>query len=167
MEKTQKMQKYISNYDNIISIDSNSSLNDTALDENSSYLKVTQKNGEIEMIINEPYLDYNNINNINNDNKNVDDSDDNLSEFSEYEENNYDGDYGDYGNYDDLEHSLDFKFDFDIIFTPEKNSELLQITEIKSKIVNRLKLNALDLSHIKKIDDNEKFDLIKLFNHMV
>lgn len=158
MEKTQKMQKYINDYDNIISVDSNFSLNDTAIDENSSYLKVTQKNGEIEMIINEPYIDYNNVKDVNDDNKNVDDSDDNLSEFSEY---------CDYGNYDDLEHCLDFKFDFDIIFTPEKNSELLQITEIKSKIVNRLKLNALDLSHIKKLDDNEKFDLIKLFNHMV
>jgi hypothetical protein len=157
MEKT---QKYINGFNNITSVDSNSSLNDTAIDENSSYIKVMQKNGEIEMIINEPYIDYNDANDdcINYDNKNVDDSDDNLSEFSEY---------CDYGNYDDLEHSLDFKFDFDIIFTPEKNSELLQITEIKSKIVNRLKLNALDLSHIKTLGDNEKFDLIKLFNHMV
>jgi hypothetical protein len=153
-------QTYINDFKNIISVDSNCSLNDT-IDENSSYLKITQKNGEIEMIINEPYVDYNDINDINYDNKNVDDSDDNLSEFIAYRDNEFESDD------DELEHSLDFKFDFDIIFTPEKNSELLQITEIKSKIVNRIKLHALDLSHIKTLDDNEKFDLIKLFNHMV
>jgi hypothetical protein len=43
----------------------------------------------------------------------------------------------------------------------------LILDEIKSKIVNKIKLNALDISHIKKLEDNDKFDLIKLFNHMV
>jgi hypothetical protein len=168
-------QTYINDFKNIKSVDSNFSINDS-MDENSSYLKITQKNGEIEMIINEPYVDYNddannydsdngdngdNSNHINNENNCGNDSDDNLSEFIAYRDNEFESDN------DDLEHSLDFKFDFDIIFTPEKNSKLLQITEIKSKIVNRIKLHALDLSHIKTLDDNEKFDLIKLFNHMV
>jgi hypothetical protein len=146
------------------------------MDENSSYLKLAQKRGEIEMIVNEPYIDYNddvnnydsdngdngdNINHINNENNCGNDSDDELSEFIAYRDNEFESDN------DELENVLDSNFEFDIIFTPEKNSELLQITEIKSKIVNRIKLHALDLSHIKRLDNNEKFDLIKLFNHMV
>jgi hypothetical protein len=166
-------QTYINDFKNITSVDSNFSINDS-MDENSSYFKVTKKTGEIEMIVNEPYVDYNDddlvnygsdqcedTNHVNHDNKGDNDSDDELSEFIAYRDNEFESDD------DELEHSLDFKFDFDIIFTPEKNSELLQITEIKSKIVNRIKLHALDLSHIKKLDDNDKFDLIKLFNHMV
>jgi len=171
-----KNQNYINDYNNIMSVDSNFSLNDS-IEANTQYLKITQKNGEIEMIVNEPYIDYNNINDRDNNNDHdndndrdndnndrngtyVDDSADDLTEFSQYRDHDFESD-------DDLESTLDFKFDFDIIFTPEKNSELLQITEIKSKIVNRIKLNALDLFYIKKLDDNEKFDLIKLFNHMV
>jgi hypothetical protein len=165
-----KNQNYINDYNNIMSVDSNFSLNDS-IEANTHYFKITKQNGEIEMIINEPYIDYNNLNvndnNHRNDNDNndrdctyVDDSDDDLTEFSQYRDHDFESD-------DDLESTLDFKFDFDVIFTPEKNSELLQITEIKSKIVNRIKLNALDLSYIKKLDDNEIFDLIKLFNHMV
>jgi hypothetical protein len=165
-------QTYINDFKNIISVDSNFSINDS-MDENSSYFKLTKKTGEIEMIVNEPYVDYNDdannydsdysqyASNFNDDNKLANVSDDELSEFIAYRDNEFESDN------DELEHSLDFKFDFDIIFTPENNSELLQLTEIKSKIVNRLKLNALDLSSIKKLDDNEKFDLIKLFNHMV
>jgi hypothetical protein len=125
---------------------------------------VEKKEGEIEMMINEPYIDYNNIDQDNNEHDNEDDNNsDNLSEFSEYKDNEFDGD----DDYDYLENCFDFDFAFDIIFTPENNSELLQLTEIKSKIVNRIKLNALDLSHIKNLEDNDKFDLIKLFNHMV
>jgi hypothetical protein len=165
-----KNKNYINDYNNIMSVDSNFSLNDS-IEANTHYFKITKQNGEIEMIINEPYIDYNNLNvndnNHRNDNDNndrdctyVDDSDDDLTEFSQYRDHDFESD-------DDLESTLDFKFDFDVIFTPEKNSELLQITEIKSKIVNRIKLNALDLFYIKKLDDNEKFDLIKLFNHMV
>jgi hypothetical protein len=152
-------QKHNNDYKNITSIDSNFSLNGS-IDENTSYFKVTQKSGEIEMIINEPYIDYNDPeNNTENDDVNNDENDD-LSEFSQYRDYEFDSN-------DDLESNLDFKFDFDIIFTPENNSELLQITEIKSKIVNRIKLNALDISYIKRLEDCDKFDLIKLFNHMV
>jgi len=148
-------QKHNNDYKNITSIDSNFSLNGS-IDENTSYFKVTQKSGEIEMIINDPYIDYNDPeNNTENDHVN-----DDLSEFSQYRDYEFDSN-------DDLESNLDFKFDFDIIFTPENNSELLQITEIKSKIVNRIKLNALDISYIKRLEDCDKFDLIKLFNHMV
>ena len=152
-------QKYINDYKNIISIDSNNNLNDN-IDENNSSFKITQKNGEIEMIINEPYIDYDNLNNNENDNDN---DNDNLSEFSQYRDHDFESD-------DDLECSLDstleFIFDFDIIYKPENNIEMLENIEIKSKIVNRIKLNALDLQNIKKLDDNEKFELIKLFNHM-
>jgi len=148
-------QKYINDYKNIISIDSNNNLNDN-IDENNSSFKITQKNGEIEMIVNEPYIDYDNPKENENDN-------DNLSEFSQYRDHDFESD-------DDLECSLDstleFIFDFDIIYKPENNIEMLENIEIKSKIVNRIKLNALDLQNIKKLDDNEKFELIKLFNHM-
>ena len=146
-------QKYINDYKNIISIDSNTSLNDN-IDENNSSFKITQKNGEIEMIVNEPYIDYDNPN---------DNDNDNLSEFSQYRDHDFESD-------DDLESSLDstleFIFDFDIIYKPENSIEMLENIEIKSKIVNRVKLTALDLQNIKKLDDNEKFELIKLFNHM-
>ena len=165
-------QQYINDYKKIISVDSNTSLNNN-INENISYLKITQKSGEIEMIVNEPYIDYNNLNN----NENHDDNDDNdtddndtyeddddLSEFSQYREHDFESD-------DDLESTLDstleFIFDFDIIYKPDKNFEILEIIEIKSKIVNRIKLNALDLQYIKKLNDNDKFDLIKLFNHMI
>jgi len=149
----EKPQKYINDYKNIISIDSNTSLNDN-IDENNSYFKITQKNGEIEMTVNEPYIDYDNPN---------DNDNDNLSEFSQYRDHDFESD-------DDLESSLDstleFIFDFDIIYKPENSIEMLENIEIKSKIVNRIKLTALDLQNIKKLDDNEKFELIKLFNHM-
>jgi hypothetical protein len=152
-------QKYINDYKNIISIDSNNNLNNNLndnIDENNSSFKITQKNGEIEMIVNEPYIDYDNPKENENDN-------DNLSEFSQYRDHDFESD-------DDLECSLDstleFIFDFDIIYKPENSIEMFENIEIKSKIVNRIKLNALDLQNIKKLDDNEKFELIKLFNHM-
>lgn len=124
---------------------------------------IEKKQGEIEMTENEPYIDYNELDKYDNEDVNedvnVNDNDsDILSEFSEYKDNEF---YTD----DDLESCFDF--DFDIIFTPENNSDLLQLTEIKSKIVHRIKLNALDLQHIKNLGDSAKFDLIKLFNHMV
>ena len=137
--------------ENIISLDSNGT-NGSIANENLDCIKITHKNGVDNVRDNEVVSEYNDDDN---------DNDDELSEFIAYRDNEFESDN------DDLEHSLDFKFDFDIIFTPEKNSELLQITEIKSKIVNRIKLHALDLSHIKTLDNNEKFDLIKLFNHMV
>jgi hypothetical protein len=129
-----------------------------------------KKQGEIEMTNNEPYIDYNDYNDYNEVdkydqseelNKNDHDNEsDKLSEFSEYKDNEF---YSD----DELESCFDFNFDFDIIFTPENNNDLLQLTEIKSKIVNRIKLNALDLQHIKNLGNSEQFDIIRLFNHMV
>jgi hypothetical protein len=103
------------------------------------------------------------INNLNK-NENVNNDNDNLSEFSQYRDHDFESD-------DDLESSLDstleFIFDFDIIYKPKNNIEMLENIEIKNKIVNRIKLNALDLQNIKKLDDNEKFELIKIFNHMM
>ena len=135
-------QKYINDYKNIISIDSNNNLNDN-IDENNSSFKITQKNGEIEMIINEPYIDYDNLNNNENDNDN---DNDNLSEFSQYRDHDFESD-------DDLECSLDstleFIFDFDIIYKPENNIKLFEIIKFKNIIQN-----------IKKLNDNDKFDLI-------
>jgi hypothetical protein len=105
------------------------------------------------------------INKLNkNENVNNDNDNDNLSEFSQYRDHDFESD-------DDLESSLDstleFIFDFDIIYKPKNNIEMLENIEIKNKIVNRIKLNALDLQNIKKLDDNEKFELIKIFNHMM
>jgi hypothetical protein len=141
------------NCNHIISMesnDSNFSINNSVESNSPShyFAKLTHKTGEIEMVKPEPYIDFN-------------DSDDDLSEFSEFKDNNFDcNDY--------LEETLDLdlNFDFDVVFTPENNSEILQFIEIKNKIVNRIKLNALDLSCIKKLEDSDKFDLIKLFNHM-
>jgi hypothetical protein len=114
--------------------------------------------GQIEMIESEPYIDYNECGEC--DLENYYDNSDQLSEFSEYREKDFDKE-------DDLDSCLDFQFDFDIVFTPENKSKLLQVTEIKSKIVNRIKLNAQDLLHIKYMEHDEKMDIIKLFNHMV
>jgi hypothetical protein len=145
------------NYNYIVSIDSNFSINDSVESNSPSpyFAKSTHKTGEIEMVRPEPYIDFNNLNSFN-------DIDDDLIEFSEFKDNKFDcNDY--------LEETLDLdlNFDFDVIFTPENNSEILQFIEIKNKIVHRIKLNALDLLCIKKLEDRDKFDLIKLFNHML
>jgi hypothetical protein len=152
------IHKMEQNYNHIISMDSNDSnfsINNSVETKSPDFNGVNHKNREIEMVKPEPYIDFNDLNGFN-------DSDDDLSEFSEFKDNNFDcNDY--------LEETLDLdlNFDFDVIFTPENNSEILQFIEIKNKIVNRIKLNALDLSYIKKLEDSDKFDLIKLFNHMV
>lgn len=146
-KETKQVEKNEGNYNNIINVDSNS-----------PHFIVTHKNGEIEMVEPEPYIDFNNIGNDDSGN-----SDDNLSEFSEYEDDDFDkNDYLE----ETLDLDLDFDVDVDLVFTSENNSEILQFIEIKNKIVNRIKLNALDLQNIKKLDDNDKFELIKLFNHM-
>jgi hypothetical protein len=134
------------NYNNITNVDSNS-----------PHFIVTHKNGEIEMVEPEPYIDFNNIGNYDSEN-----SDDNLSEFSEYKDDDFDK-----NDYLEETLDLDFDLDFDSMFTSENNSEILQFIEIKNKIVHRIKLNVLDLSYIKKLADHDKFELIKLFNHMV
>ena len=135
--------------ENIISLDSNCSITD----ENLECIKITHKNvadGNFEQgeNDNEFVSEYN-------------DDDDELSEFIAYRDNEFESDD------DELDSLLEFKFDFDIIFTPENNSQLDHLTEIKTKIINKIKLNKSDLFYIKKIEDCEKFELIKIFNHMV
>jgi len=90
-----------------------------------------------------------------------DDCDDELSEFIAYRDHEFESDD------DELDSVLDFKFDFDIIFSPENNSQLDHLTEIKTKIINKIKLSKIDLSYIQKIDEDDQFELIKIFNHMV
>jgi hypothetical protein len=63
------------------------------------------------------------------------DDSDNLSEFMEFKDfKEFDFDKDDDED-DELDSALDFNFDFDIIFSPENNSEIIQLTEIKSKII--------------------------------
>ena len=92
------------------------------------------------------------------------DDSDNLSEFIEFKNFDFNKDED---CDDELDSVLDFNFDFDIIFSPENNNEIIQLTEIKSKIINKIKLNSLDMSYIKKLNNQDQFELIKIFNHMV
>jgi len=131
--------------ENIISLDSNGSM----VNEKLECIKITHKNGVDNVRDNEVVSEYD------------DDDDDELSEFNAYRDHEFQSDD------DELDSLLDFKFDFDIIFTPENNSELDHLTEIKSKIINKIKLSKIDLSYIQKIEDCEKFELIKIFNHIV
>jgi hypothetical protein len=127
---------------------------DTTFSINNDTHEKDEKNGEIELINNK------NINKCETKYNYHDDSSDDLSEFTQYRDRDFESD-------DDLEDTFDFIFDFDIIYKPKINIELLQIIEIKNKIVKKIKLNALELLFIKKLDDSEKFELLKLFNHMV
>jgi hypothetical protein len=133
--------------ENIISLDSNGT-NGSITNENLDCIKITHKNGRDNDVVSE----YNDED---------DDCDDELSEFIAYRDNEFESDD------DELDSLLDFKFDFDIIFTPENNSQLDHLTEIKSKIINKIKLSKIDLLYIQKIDEDDKFELIKIFNHMV
>jgi len=134
--------------ENIISLDSNDSIADQKLD----CIKITHKNKEDNGHDNDVVSEYNDED---------DNEDDELSEFNAYRDHEFQSDD------DELDSLLDFKFDFDIIFTPENNSELDHLTEIKTKIINKIKLSKSDLSYIQKIDEYDKFELIKIFNHMV
>lgn len=143
---------------NIVSIDSNSSLNDNHV----KYIKVRE---DYDFKI---------------------DEEDKLSQFSGFSYNK-DFQHGDGGysyNYDndsdileqnidtdmqsvldsDLDSDLDFLFDYDIIYNPKNNSDLNNLIEIKTKIVNKIKLNKDDLTHIQHANDHVKFEIIKLFN---
>ena len=133
--------------ENIISLDSNGT-NGSITNENLECIKITHKNGHDNDVVSKY-------------NDEGDDCDDELSEFNAYRDHEFESDD------DELDSLLDFKFDFDIIFTPENNSELDHLTEIKSKIINKIKLSKIDLSYIQKIDEYDKFELIKIFNHMV
>jgi len=137
--------------ENIISLDSNGT-NGSITNENLECIKITHKNGHDNDVVSK----YNDEGDDDDD-----DDDDELSEFNAYRDHEFQSDD------DELDSLLDFKFDFDIIFTPENNSELDHLTEIKSKIINKIKLSKIDLSYIQKIEDCEKFELIKIFNHIV
>jgi hypothetical protein len=141
--------------ENIISLDSNGT-NGSITDEQLECIKITHKNGHDgheNICDNEVVSEYDDDHDI--------DDDDELSEFIAYRDNEFESDD------DELDSLLDFKFDFDIIFTPENNSELDHLTEIKTKIINKIKLSKSDLLYIQKIDEYDKFELIKIFNHMV
>jgi hypothetical protein len=120
--------------------------------ENLECIKITHKNGVDNVRDNELVSEYDDDD---------DNDDDELSEFNAYRDHEFQSDD------DELDSLLDFKFDFDIIFTPENNSQLDHLTEIKSKIINKIKLSKIDLLYIQKIDEYDKFELIKIFNHMV
>ena len=137
--------------ENIISLDSNGS-NGSMVYENLECIKITHKNGVDNVRDNELVSEYDDDD---------DNDDDELSEFNAYRDHEFQSDD------DELDSLLDFKFDFDIIFTPENNSQLDHLTEIKSKIINKIKLSKIDLLYIQKIDEYDKFELIKIFNHMV
>lgn len=128
--------------------------NNNLIEENSNKIDY----GNISISFKQPF--YNNM--VENEDEYEDDSD-NLSEFIEFK----DFDFNKHDNQDELDSVLDFNFDFDIIFSPENNSEIQLITEIKSKIINKIKLNSLDLSYIKNANKEELIEIIKIFNHMV
>ena len=118
--------------------------------------------------------DYNDIMISTNNSINIDDlnNSDDLSEFLEYKDSDLESDCElDSELESELDSELDFKFDFDIIYEPsigiDNNDKTTHFIEIKSKIINKIKLNANDLIYIKKLDDNDKFELIKIFNHMI
>jgi hypothetical protein len=108
-------------------------------------------------------MENNNKSTLNKYNDNVGNSDDNsddLSEFLEYKDSDLED--------DELDSILDFNFDFDIVYSPNSiNDKSHRFMEIKSKIVNKIKLNAVDLIYIHKLDHDEKLEIIKIFNHMV
>jgi hypothetical protein len=143
--------------ENIISLDSNGT-NGSIANENLECIKITHKNGVDNVRDNELVSEYDDDDDNDDDD---DDDDDELSEFNAYRDHEFESDD------DELDSTLDFKFDFDIIFSPENNSQLDHLTEIKSKIINKIKLSKIDLLYIQKIDEDDKFELIKIFNHMV
>jgi len=141
--------------ENIISLDSNGSITDEQLE----CIKITHKNGhDGRDNVRDNVRDNDVVSEYDDD---IDDDDDELSEFITYRDHEFESDD------DELDSLLDFKFDFDIIFSPENNSELDHLTEIKTKIINKIKLSKSDLFYIQKIDEYDKFELIKIFNHMV
>ena len=157
---------------NIISIDSNTSGNEA----NIKYIKVPESSFNCIKNDNDNFDDIDDVDDVD------DDDDDKLSQFSGF---SYYKDYEYYDNdvleqnlevktfYPDtgsdlgseLDSELDFKFDFDIVYNSENNYQLNSLTEIKTKIANKIKLSKKDLLHIQYSDEGTKFELIKLFNH--
>jgi len=143
---------------NIMSIDSNNSLNDNTI----KYIQV--------------YGD-NNLNYVKNEVLNTEE-DDNLSQFSGFSYNRYyDNDDDDKleqnilsNELSDLDSDLDFIFDYDIIYSTEQNNKIDNdyiFSEIKYKIKNKIKLNKKDFMHIQYFSEGRKFEIIKLFNSLI
>jgi len=154
---------------NIISIDSNSSLND-----NIKYIKVYE--GDFNYIKNE-IIDnnfYNHHDDDDDDNDDNDDNEDNLSQFSGF---SYITDFEDcdkdkleenlgYKTFSDLDTEFDFLFEYDIIHNHENNNKTNSeyLCKIKNKIMNKIKLSAKELLYIQYANETTKFEIIKLFN---
>jgi len=146
---------------NIISIDSNTSLND-----NIKYIKVYENS--LKNIKNSVLSSFDSLHNDD------DDDEDNLSQFSGF---SYVTDFEDCEK-DDLEENLgcktfsdldsefDFLFEYDIIHNHENNNKTDSeyLCEIKNKIMNKIKLNAKELLYIQHANEKIKFEIIKLFN---
>ena len=143
---------------NIVSLDSNNSLNDTI-----KYVKAYENS--LKNIKNSVLSSFDSLHN---------DDEDKLSQFSGF---SYVKDFEDYDkdkleenlickNSYDLVSELDFLFEFDTIYNPEDNNktDTYYLSEIKNKIVNKIKLNDKDLLHIQYANETTKFEIIKLFS---
>lgn len=148
---------------NIVSIDSNNSLND-----NIKYIKAYENS--LNNIKNSVLSSFDSLHN---------DDEDNLSQFSgfsyindidvENEENDKLEENLVCKNSSDLDTELDFIFDCDTIYSNSKSKSKqiyddVYLSEIKNKIVNKIKLNDKDLLHIRYANETTKFVIIKLFS---
>ena len=71
-----------------------------------------------------------------------------------------------------LDSDLDFMFDYDIVYnTKIDNKNVVNndyvLSEIKYKIKNKIKLTKTDLFHIQYSSEGSKFEIIKLFNSTI
>jgi hypothetical protein len=146
---------------NIISIDSNSSLND-----NIKYIKVYENS--LKNIKNSVLSSFDSLHN---------DDEDNLSQFSgfsyindidiENQENDKLEENLVCKNSSDLDSELDFMFEYDTICSNIKSKQIhddIYLIGIKNKVINKIKLNDKDLLHIQYANETTKFEIIKLFS---
>jgi hypothetical protein len=148
---------------NILSIDSNSSLND-----NIKYIKVYENS--LKNIKNSVLSSFDSLHN---------DDEDNLSQFSgfsyindidiENQENDKLEENLVCKNSSDLDSELDFMFEYDTIYSNSKSKSKqiyddIYLIGIKNKIMNKIKLNDKDLLHIQHTNETTKFEIIKLFS---
>jgi len=146
---------------NILSIDSNSSLND-----NIKYIKVYENS--LKNIKNSVLSSFDSLHN---------DDEDNLSQFSgfsyindidiENQENDKLEENLVCKNSSDLDSELDFMFEYDTICSNIKSKQIhddIYLIGIKNKIMNKIKLNDKDLLHIQYANETTKFEIIKLFS---
>ena len=149
---------------NIISIDSNSSLND-----NIKYIKVYENS--LKNIKNSVLSSFDSLHN---------DDEDNLSQFSgfsyindidiENQENDKLEENLVCKNSSDLDSELDFMFEYDTICSNIKSKQIhddIYLIGIKNKIINKIKLNDKDLLHIQHANEKTKFEIIKLFSRSI